>query len=174
MLGKSCLFLIGNVILFVFGFFIFCRGKCRLFIVIYRKENRNAGSNESENDNDHRQRTFTEDGCGVNGGVVVFIERMLPASSILQEITLNFWSLISISKCCLTLLSRLSFILSHPFISKGLYHIIAIKSRRSLVYHQFRRNCISSATCCGISSTRSVVSHQVAGVCTLMRYNTAC
>ena len=28
------------------------------------------------------------------------------------------------------------------------------KSRRSLVYHQFRRNCISSATCCGISSSR--------------------
>ena len=67
--------------------------------------------------------------------ILVFIERMLPAWSILQEITLNFWSLISISKCCLTLSSRLSFILSLPFICKGLYHVIANKSRRSLVYH---------------------------------------
>ena len=46
---------------------------------------------------------------------------------------------------------------------KTLYHTFANQSRRSLVYHQFLRNCISSATCCGISSTRSVVSHQAAG-----------
>ena len=29
--------------------------------------------------------------------------------------------------------------------------------------------CISSATCCGISSMRSIVSHQAAGGCTLTR-----
>ena len=41
------------------------------------------------------------------------------------------------------------------------------KSRRSLVYHQFRRNCISSATCCGIFS-------EIFGVaeCEIMCYRT--
>ena len=42
-----------------------------------------------------------------------------------------------------------------------LYHTLVNKSRRSLVYHQFRRNCISS--------TRSVVYHQAAEKCTLAR-----
>ena len=34
----------------------------------------------------------------------------------------------------------------------------------SLVYHQSRRDCISSATCCGISSKRSFVYHHAKGV----------
>ena len=41
----------------------------------------------------------------------------------------------------------------------NLYHTFVYKSRRSLVYHQFQRNCISS--------THSVVSHQTAGKYTL-------
>ena len=51
--------------------------------------------------------------------------------------------------------------LSNSYLSNRLYHLSASKSRRSLVYHQFRRNCISS--------TRSVASHQAAGGCTLTR-----
>ena len=50
--------------------------------------------------------------------------------------------------------------LSNSYLSNRLYHLSASKSRRSLVYNQFRRNCISSAIYCGISSTRSVASHQ--------------
>ncbi len=45
--------------------------------------------------------------------------------------------------------------LPNSYFSNRLYHFSACKSRRSLVYHQFRRNCISS--------TRSVESHQAAG-----------
>ena len=44
---------------------------------------------------------------------------------------------------------------SNSYFSNRLYHFSAYKSRRSLVSHQFRRNCISS--------TRSVASHQAAG-----------
>ena len=56
------------------------------------------------------------------------------------------------------LLERIS---SRHNFSNRLYHTFVNKSRHSLVYHQFRRNCISS--------TRSVVYHQAAGGCTLTR-----
>ena len=35
-------------------------------------------------------------------------------------------------------------------------HFFAKINGEAIVYHQFRRNCISSATCCGISSRASV------------------
>ena len=50
---------------------------------------------------------------------------------------------------------KLSFITGNRLLLRELYYFSTNKSRRSLVYHQFRRNCISS--------TRSVASHQAAG-----------
>ena len=47
-----------------------------------------------------------------------------------------------------------------PFHARSAHHLRS-KSRR--------KACISSATCCGISSMRSIVSHQAAGRCTLAR-----
>ena len=61
----------------------------------------------------------------------------------------------------LKLQRHMQLIVEFLFIGKFIISPYRNKSRRSLVYHQFRRNCISS--------TRSVASHQAAGgLCTAM------